>query len=226
MLFIQILRNLDELFYEVMSWLLFYPLTLWRTVRHPWRAMADADADADAGEASAARYADRVSPPTFLMLTLLLTHLIEMATVGTNPLIADRHGLAALIDSDTNLLLFRLFAFALFPLVMAARLLRRQRRRIDRETLRPPFHAQCYVTAPMALSFSLAGMLAQTANAGAMVAGAGLAVVAAIAYVVLQAGWFRANLGVSWARATGDAMIGYAEGLVLLFLVVAPFAMT
>ena len=30
------LSSFDELIYEVMSWILFLPITLWRTLRHPW----------------------------------------------------------------------------------------------------------------------------------------------------------------------------------------------
>ena len=34
-----ILRSVEELLYEVMSWLLFYPRTLFMTLRHPLRTM-------------------------------------------------------------------------------------------------------------------------------------------------------------------------------------------
>jgi hypothetical protein len=33
--FMRILQSLEEFLYEVMSWLVFYPRALWRTLRHP-----------------------------------------------------------------------------------------------------------------------------------------------------------------------------------------------
>jgi hypothetical protein len=35
--FLKFIRSLEELLYEVMTWLLFYPRTLWRVLRHPIR---------------------------------------------------------------------------------------------------------------------------------------------------------------------------------------------
>lgn len=35
--FMKWLNSLDELLYEVMSWLVFFPLTLWRALRGRWR---------------------------------------------------------------------------------------------------------------------------------------------------------------------------------------------
>jgi hypothetical protein len=37
--FVQWLNSLDELLYEVRSWLVFYPITLWRVLRHPLATM-------------------------------------------------------------------------------------------------------------------------------------------------------------------------------------------
>ncbi len=39
MSFFQILRSVEDFLYEVMTWLVFYPRTLWRVIRHP-RTMA------------------------------------------------------------------------------------------------------------------------------------------------------------------------------------------
>jgi hypothetical protein len=33
--FLKIIRSLEELLYEVMTWLVFYPRTMWRIVAHP-----------------------------------------------------------------------------------------------------------------------------------------------------------------------------------------------
>ena len=41
--FMKLIESLDEALYSVMSWLLFYPLTLWRTIVQPLNMMAYAD---------------------------------------------------------------------------------------------------------------------------------------------------------------------------------------
>ena len=37
--FIRILRSLEELLYEAMTWIVFYPRTLWRSIRSPIRML-------------------------------------------------------------------------------------------------------------------------------------------------------------------------------------------
>jgi len=37
--FFTLLKSLDELLYEVMSWLVFYPVTLWRPLARPQAMM-------------------------------------------------------------------------------------------------------------------------------------------------------------------------------------------
>lgn len=59
--FMKWLNSLDELLYEVMSWLVFYPLTLWRTLLQPIGMMKYADRQLDLPEAE--QYTDALSPP-------------------------------------------------------------------------------------------------------------------------------------------------------------------
>jgi hypothetical protein len=37
--FLKLIQSLDELLYEIMSWLIFYPVTLWRTLTKPLTMM-------------------------------------------------------------------------------------------------------------------------------------------------------------------------------------------
>ena len=222
MIFMQFLKNLDELLFEIMSWLVFYPLTLWKSVVHPQAMMVYADAELE--DEVAQQYTDRVSPPTFLLLTLLLSHLVELAAVGDSAIVASTRGLDRFIDSDANLLALRLVSFALFPLVMAARLLRRRGQRLERDALKLPFYSQCYVTAPLALAFSLAATLSQMARSWAEAAAAVIVGAAALWYVALQTEWFRTTLPERRGRALADALLGYGEALALLFLIGLLFA--
>ena len=41
--FMKWLNSLDELLYEVMSWLLFFPLTLWRAIFRPFEIMGEVE---------------------------------------------------------------------------------------------------------------------------------------------------------------------------------------
>ena len=43
--FFNLLQSLDELLYEVMSWLVFYPITLWRTLVRPLKMMDYSDVE-------------------------------------------------------------------------------------------------------------------------------------------------------------------------------------
>jgi len=37
--FLKIVRSIEGLLYEVMSWIIFYPTTMWRVIRHPLTMM-------------------------------------------------------------------------------------------------------------------------------------------------------------------------------------------
>jgi hypothetical protein len=43
--FLKLIRSLDELLYEIMSWLIFYPVTLWRALTRPLKMMDYSDAE-------------------------------------------------------------------------------------------------------------------------------------------------------------------------------------
>ena len=220
--FFALLKSFDELLYEVMSWLIFYPITLWRSLSRP-RAMMNY-ADVELGDSPAEQYTDTLSPPLFLLLSLVLGHGIELATVGENPIVASKVGLDALVSDDTNLLVLRLATFSVFPLIMAARLVRQQKLRLDRDTLRPPFYSQCYVTAPFALVIGIAGILLTLKPMWCGLAGLALGAVALLWYGALQTRWFAEHLGTSLLRGWWHANIAMIESLALVVAVAALFS--
>lgn len=217
--FMQLLKSLDDLLFEIMSWLIFYPVTFWRTIRHPWRMMDYASRELR--DAADKQYDDTLSPPLFLLLTLFLSHAIELAVVGESNLIESKHGLAALVSDDTSLLMLRLLIFSIFPLLMAVRLVRRQKGGLTRETLRGPFYAQCYLAGPFALVVGLGGLISQLGWSWSRPAGWALMGVAFLWYGGFQARWFARKLHVSLGRAFGIASFGMVECVVAI-LVVAP----
>ncbi|MGL1102727.1 hypothetical protein ACSTLM_00775, partial [Vibrio parahaemolyticus] len=59
--FLIFLKSFEVLLYEIMTWLVFYPRTLWRSARHPLRMMERADTELKL--APAEQFRDVVSPP-------------------------------------------------------------------------------------------------------------------------------------------------------------------
>ena len=202
--FMKIIKSLEQLLYELMVWLVFYPLTLVRSIVHPLRLMDYADDEL--GDADEDRYSDTLSPPIFLAITLALVHLVELGSqlnVVTEGTLAD----------DRNLIAFRLVAFALFPLMMSLRMLRATKTPLDRKTLRPPFYAQCFAAAPFALGIDVATLILATGRGAA-----GFSMMGAVClwYLAVQTLWFREQLAIGWARALGNALRGFLFALLLV----------
>jgi hypothetical protein len=195
--FMRILKSLEELLYELVSWLVFYPLTLWRASTAPLSMMRYADLElADRLED---QYDDVISPPLFLLITLLIAQ-------GVSTLLprgaAETAAEAAMAASDTNLLMARGVIFGIFPLAMAVTLLVSKGARVTRNALRPPFYSQCYVAAPFVFLLGLSIDL-MLVPGGAWIGTGGLVLALAILwYGQAQVRWFRFDLGIGMVRAT------------------------
>ena len=203
------LKALDELLYEIMSWLVFYPITLWKVIRRPAKMMAYADAELD--DADSEQFTETLNPPVLLLVTLLIAQAVELELIGDSPLVANNVGLAGLISDDASLIVFRLAAYSVFPVIMAARLVRLQRIGINRKTLEPPFYAQCYAAAPLALALSLGAAIVQIPWTGAFITGHAMQAGALLWFLAIQAGWFARNLGTSRWKGLWNASIALLE---------------
>ena len=214
--FFKLIQSLDELIYEVVGWLLFYPLTLWRVIRSPLGTMKLAEQEL--AETDRKQFHDLVAPPLFLLLTLILVNSVELATVGENRLVTSDRRVSALIGSDTSLIIFEILMFSILPLTAAARLLRARHARLDKLAMRAPFYAQCYVVALFALLWNAASVIAENQfpfSAPAQVAIQGIAL---LWLFVVEARWFSAELRVSPVRGFGQAAIMIGQWLALLLL--------
>lgn len=197
--FMRLLKSLEELLYEAMVMLVFFPRTLWLTVRHPQRMMDYADTEL--GDVQSEQYKDTLSPPLFLMACLLISHLFERAEP------AQATNLLPDFLSDTqNLLIFRVFIFSLFPLIMALRLLQRLKIALDRDTLKPIFYSQCFVTAPVAMSFGIGRSVSHASFSGATAAAWVIFILMIGWYLAQQALWFRTKLQTSLAAGFANAL--------------------
>jgi hypothetical protein len=179
-------RTIGEVVYEVMTGLLFYPRTLWRVLLWPAEGEGGAQASAEG------RPPDLVSPPLFLLISILLAHALDLflrGELGEAP----APGLAPLM--------FRVVAFSLFPLVMAAGTLTRQGRPVDHATLREPFELQLLCAAPFALSLSVAVILVGSPAASTRSVGLAIGLAAVVWYLSVQTRWLRRRLAVGGFRA-------------------------
>ena len=218
---LKILRSFEEFLFEAVSWLVFYPLTLWRIVRGPLAAMDYSDREQSDDEAH--RYDDALSPPLFLLATIVLTNLLATALHVPPPPEASELS-KAVYASQQNLILFRSLAFSLVPLVAAVTLLRHEKKRISRETLRAPFYAQCYLAAVCAACVSVGGAIFQrpelpnAVGPAIMIGGAGW-------FLFVQAHWFARRLNVSTAKGAGIAVSAAVRAVIYLFAVLIPVAL-
>jgi hypothetical protein len=220
--FMKILKSLEEFLYEVMTWLVFYPRTMWLALRRPLTMMDYADSELH--DRTAEQYTDTLSPPLFLVLTIILSHGVELALVGQSAVVTDTSGLSALISDDTNLIIFRAICFSMFPLMTALLLLWRQGTRLDRNTLRPPYYSQCYIAAPFALMTGIVTIMIGDPDDRVRLGAAAIMLGVVVWYLAIQTRWFAQHLKTTRLRALPIALVAYALALGSLGLVAPLFA--
>jgi len=220
--FLIFLKSFEVLLYEVMSWLVFYPRTMWRSIRHPLSLMERTEDELKLTPAE--QFRDVVSPPIFLLLTVVAANGIEVVVVGNNRLIDEGIGLAAMITDNTSLILFRLVAFATLPVISGVFALAVMRRPVDRDTLQPVFYGQCFVTTPVVLLFSIGATLTRLPQAAANIPAAILFVIASVFYISVEAAWFVWEAKRSKAAAIAWAISAFILCTLALNAVVLLFA--
>lgn len=218
MRFIQGLKSLDDLLFEVMTWLVFYPVTLWRSIRHPLRTMDYARGELGKGDDE--RFRDTLRPPVFLLVTVIIAYVIELSLNGEDAVVTDQTGVANLIDDDQSMMILRIFSFALFPVIMASIETLLRRKHIDRDTLQAPFYAQCYLAAPFVLVLSLAVTAIRYPTASLELPAYLAALAASLAYVWTEADWLVRSAGRGWLRALLSAVGAFVACMALLWVLV------
>ncbi len=209
------IKSLDDLLFELMSWLVFWPVTLLRTAARPISMMRYADAQLTRPEDE--QYDEALSPPVFLVLTLIVAHLVAIAMGEPDLIVASQRGVAGLIDNDTSALAVRLVLFAAFPLIYSVLLLAARRRRLNRRGLQLPFYAQCY---PAAVFAAALGIAAQVGMLGIGPEGlSGLLMVLSASWLLaVEAIWLRRIHDFGWPAATGLSVLGMIVGTAIVVL--------
>ncbi|MCZ8180177.1 MAG: permease [Rhizobium sp.] len=195
--FMRLLKSLEELLYELVSWLIFYPLTFWRALTSPLDMMRYADVELE--DRPEDQYEDTVSPPLFLLITLLISQALSSAFPTAA---ASREMTEALTHSSANFLIARGVIFGIFPMAMAVTLIRHKGVRLTRASLRPPFFSQCYVAGPFVFLTGLTVDFLMMPGGQGIVYGTLLFVGAILWYGQAQIRWFRRDLGIGIVRAS------------------------
>lgn len=221
--FYKLMKSLDALIYEVLTWLLLYPMTLYWMLRQPVRTMAAAERDVTADPEH--QFVDMLGPPLFLAITIGLIHLVELSTHNVMPE-GITGAVADFLSDDTNNIAFNILMFALLPMITAIVALRRRRAAVSSQTLRGPVYAHCYSAAILAVSFSASSLVGKLAGEGGSTWSGAILMLGILWWGWVTARWFHREGGLSRWRAFSATLIvllvwGVALIAVLAVLVIA-----
>ena len=107
--------------------------------------------------------------------------------------------------------------FSLYAVIFAWLALWLTGKRVDRESLRAPFFAQCYLAGATAILISL-GSIGLRANSSLAVAAGALVIAATtVWYIAVEAVWLRRECGRGPVAAVVIALAAYAGASALVF---------
>lgn len=214
--FMKLLKSLEELLYELISWFIFYPVTLWRIIRKPLAMFAYAERQLQEDEDR--QFDDAVSPPILLLISLIVLHGVGMVWAP-----AGQHALSGILADDWNLLVFRAVGFSLFPLVFGLIQLKAGKARLSRITFKPIFYSQCYATVPFIVALSLGLLLASyhALSIGMVAFGAAVFLAGLIWYAVVETLWLAQDARMKRGRAAVIVAVTLVCAVPCFFLLVA-----
>lgn len=220
--FEKFLRSVEELLFEAVSWLFFYPRTMAEILRRPLQFMTYAETETTKPEDK--RYDEAMSPPVLLLLTLLLV--IGLGAAAHAPAPPSSTALTrAIFASTQNTLLFRCLLFSLTPLVVALTLLKKQRWKVTREALRGPFYAQCCLAAPFALGISAGGVAIERGGSAGAAFGGALLLLSVVWLLTVETRWFAHRLKIGHMAAALTAVWALVRAMTYLIVIAAMAAL-
>ncbi len=215
--FLNLIRSIGELLFELLTWLIYYPRTLWLTLRRPLQMMAYVEHEER--EDGAERYTDTLNPPLTLLVTIALVHAAELGMQMPQPISRTVVG-QLIVGSDQNLILMRSLLFGLLPLMAALRVVRARGLPLERRHLRAPFFGQCYLAAVLAGVLGIATLVASLDEPWAdWAAGVG-ALLVTLWYLVIQTRLFRHSLGLTTTRALLLALWAFGSAVLYVLAIV------
>lgn len=196
--FMKILQSLEEFLYEAMSWIVFYPRAILRTIRHPVAVAVYTREQLQ--QPRELQFTEMISPPLLLILTVIVTHVVELVSpsgMGNINTVMGRH----LYASDEGVIATRSTVYCVFALMGSLTWLRQEHLRIDRDTLRAPFYVHCYLLAPFVLGIAIATSVATNVPMPWSLGAAPLIIASCAWYAWAQTAIYARLLNVSLARA-------------------------
>ncbi len=194
----RLLQSLEEFLYELVGWLVFYPRTFWRILRHP--AAIARYTERELEQPPEQQFTETISPVLMLILSVVIAHALEMLSRLPIP---DTHTPLSqlLFGSEQGLLLTRSVVFCSYALVAALSTLRQQGRAITRDTLRTPFSVQALLVAPFVVLLSAGMLLSRIDHGWTGPLGNALAAFACLWYLWARASAYRATVDSGWGGA-------------------------
>lgn len=216
--FMRLLKSLEELLYELVTWVLFYPLTMWRCFRHPLRMMKYAETELT--DAVEKQFDDALSPPIVLLITLLLTHIVQQRFGPPAQAL-----LPTFLSDETNMLIYRAVTFGLLPLFFGFQDVKLRKARLSRRQLRPSFYSQSYAAAPFILLLGVSILVGEQHWSGAQAVGTALFIFGAGWFCCVQIAWFTRVRGLGVLRATASVLATVVASTLIILAVLVVTAL-
>lgn len=202
----RILRSLEEFLYELVGWLVFYPRTFLRVLRHP--AAIARYTQLELEQEPERQFNETISPVLMLILSVVLAHALELIS-RVPALETDTPVAQLLLGSDQALLLTRCVLFCAYALVAALSVLQQQGKAITRETLRAPFSIQAFLVSPFVVLLSAGILVARMEHGWAQAAGGALIVASSAWYLWARTSAYRALVDISWWGALARVSVAF-----------------
>lgn len=145
-------KSVEEGIYDVMMWILFYPLSLLRIIVFPVSTLRYVEEQSRADPSTA--FSDAMRPALLLFLSIAIGALLVPINAQEAAVLQQTRLGKVLVESWFALLIFRMVVYSIFALAGAVIYDLLTPGKVTRETLRTPFNQQCYICAPFALTFS------------------------------------------------------------------------
>ncbi|TYR31486.1 hypothetical protein FY036_14510 [Mesorhizobium microcysteis] len=147
--FFNFAKAVEQGIYDVMMWILFYPLTLLRMIIFPASTLQYVYAEARKDQDSA--FAEAIRPALLIFISIAIGTFLAPFSADQRALLEGTPIGSLVTTSWFFLVFYRMVVFSLFPLCGALLLDLLTPGPVSRETLRTPFYLQCYICAPFAL---------------------------------------------------------------------------
>lgn len=212
----RLLRSLEEFLYELVGWLVFYPRTFWRILRHPGAIARYTRLELE--QSPERQFTETISPVLMLVLSVVIAHGLEMALKLPFATITSPIG-KLLFGSEQGLLLTRSAVFSVLALGAALGTLSQQGQPITRDTLREPFSIQAFLVCPFVVLLSTGELLVRIAETRP--AGVVLIVGAIIWYVLARAIAYRTLNHAGWLKSLALVLRSFLITQLVLLVVFA-----